>query len=226
LTFDPVTHFFSSYFYFDLKGFAQAPKKIPIGQRLQRLCAVMDQDQDWPRRMSAVQAGDSAAYRALLADLLPVLRALVRRQIQDRETAEDIVQDCLLTLHQVRHTYDATRPFLPWVAAIAKRRAIDHLRRQGRRPLEVAGDPETLERYADPASEIRETAGDPQQLHVAIAQLPVGQREAIELLKLGELSLKEASQKTGLSVGALKIAVHRAVKSLRASLTPKDRDPS
>ena len=184
----------------------------------------MDFKQDWPRRMSAVQAGDSAAYRALLSDLLPVLRALVRRMIHDRETAEDIVQDCLLTLHQVRHTYDATRPFLPWVAAIAKRRAIDHLRRQGRRPVEIADDPEVLERYADPAADHPEGPGDPQELRAAIAQLPAGQREAIELLKLKELSLKEAAVETGLSVGALKIAVHRAVKSLRATLTPQEKD--
>lgn len=186
----------------------------------------MDFKQDWARRMTAVQAGDSAAYRALLADLLPVLRALTRRWIQDRETAEDIVQDCLLTLHQVRHTYDATRPFLPWVAAIAKRRAIDHLRRQGRRPIEVADDPEMLERYADPTGDHPEAPGDPQELRAAIAQLPAGQREAIELLKLKELSLKEAAVETGLSVGALKIAVHRAVKSLRASLTSQEKDRS
>lgn len=172
--------------------------------------------------MSAVQAGDSAAYRALLGDLLPVLRALVRRQIHDREAAEDIVQDCLVTIHQIRHTYDTARPFLPWVAAIAKRRAIDHLRRLGRRPVEVADDPEVIERYADPAGDHPEAPGDPQALQAAIAQLPSGQRAAIELLKLKELSLKEASAVTGLSVGALKIAVHRAVKSLKSTLSSRE----
>ncbi len=174
--------------------------------------------------MQAVQAGDTQAYRALLADLLPVVRSIIRRQIRDRELAEDVVQDCLLTLHQIRHTYDVQRPFLPWVAAIARRRAIDHLRRLGRRPVEVMDDPEAIERYADPADDHPEAPGDPQALRAAIAQLPSGQRAAIELLKLKELSLKEAAVETGLSVGALKIAVHRAVKSLKATLASKEKD--
>ena len=46
--------------------------------------------------------------------------------------AEDAVQDTLLTLHTLRHTFDPTRPFGPWLATIAARRAIDRLRRRGR----------------------------------------------------------------------------------------------
>ncbi len=201
-------------------------KKIPIGGGIRSTTAVMHVHRDWSDRMQAALSGDSIVYKALLADLLPVLRIIVRRQIHDRDAVEDIVQDCLLTLHQVRHTYDVSRPFLPWVAAIARRRAIDHLRKQGRRPVEVADDSDAIERYADPASAVPETPGDPQALQAAIAQLPSGQRAAIELLKLKEMSLKEASAETGLSVGALKIAVHRAIKSLRASLTPQEKDRS
>jgi RNA polymerase sigma-70 factor (ECF subfamily) len=55
-------------------------------------------------------------------------------------------------------------------------------------------------------------------LHHAIRALPAGQRQAIELLKLQEMSLKEASVATGTSVGALKVATHRAIVSLRRML--------
>ena len=48
--------------------------------------------------------------------------------------------------------------------------------------------------------------------------LPKGQRSAIELLKLREMSLKEASQATGMIISALKVSVHRAIKTLRTSL--------
>jgi RNA polymerase sigma-70 factor (ECF subfamily) len=48
--------------------------------------------------------------------------------------------------------------------------------------------------------------------------LPPGQRQAVELLKLRELSLKEASALTGMSIGALKVATHRAIASLRRTL--------
>lgn len=48
--------------------------------------------------------------------------------------------------------------------------------------------------------------------------LPPGQCEAVEMLKLRELSLKEAADTTGMSIGALKVAVHRAIKALRRVL--------
>ena len=52
----------------------------------------------------------------------------------------------------------------------------------------------------------------------AVGALPPGQRQAIELLKLRELSLKEAAAATGVSSGALKVATHRAMTALRRIL--------
>jgi RNA polymerase sigma-70 factor (ECF subfamily) len=51
-----------------------------------------------------------------------------------------------------------------------------------------------------------------------VSALPDGQRQAIELLKLEELSLKEAAEVSGTSVGALKVATHRAMAALRLKL--------
>jgi RNA polymerase sigma-70 factor (ECF subfamily) len=59
------------------------------------------------------------------------------------------------------------------------------------------------------------------RLHRALAGLPSGQRQAVELLKLKEMSLKEASEASGMSVAALKVAMHRALKSLRAEMAPE-----
>ena len=55
-------------------------------------------------------------------------------------------------------------------------------------------------------------------------RLPPGQRQAVELLRLKEMSLKEASAASGQSVGALKVAMHRAGKSLREILTRRTGD--
>jgi DNA-directed RNA polymerase specialized sigma24 family protein len=57
------------------------------------------------------------------------------------------------------------------------------------------------------------------ELRAAIAQLPKGQRQALELLKLQEKSLAEAAAETGLSITALKVATHRAMISLRKLMT-------
>jgi RNA polymerase sigma-70 factor (ECF subfamily) len=97
----------------------------------------------WRALMAAAQAGDAVAYRALLTEVTPWIRASARAMLRDAAEAEDALQDALLTLHQVRHTYDPERPFKPWLATVAKRRILDRLdgarRRQGRHaPVEAA----------------------------------------------------------------------------------------
>jgi DNA-directed RNA polymerase specialized sigma24 family protein len=63
--------------------------------------------------------------------------------------------------------------------------------------------------------------GDPEALRLAMTRLPAGQRQAVEMMKLRELSLKEASAQSGTSVAALKVAVHRGMAALRKAMGPK-----
>jgi RNA polymerase sigma-70 factor (ECF subfamily) len=169
--------------------------------------------------MAAAQDGDRAAYERLLGQILPLVRAIAARQHRASDRIEDVVQEVLLTIHRVRHTYDPSRPFSPWLAAIARRRSIDLLRRRGRIEAIEASDTRAYETFADPAANRGQQAGDATAaLGRAVSRLPQGQREALELLKLRELSLAEASQLTGRSAGALKVNVHRALKALRARL--------
>lgn len=176
----------------------------------------LEQDRQWSGWMAAAQDGDNAAYARLLREVLPFLRVLTRRRCRDPDRCEDIVQDVLLTLHRVRHTYDPSRPFTPWLAAICDRRSIDALRKRVRLSGREAQDERAYETFADPASNKDVEAGDAAQaLAVMIAELPPGQREALELVKVKEMSLLEASLVSGQSVGALKVSVHRAIKALR-----------
>jgi RNA polymerase sigma-70 factor (ECF subfamily) len=170
----------------------------------------------WPGLMRAAQDGDQRAYADLLRQILPVTRAMVRRRIQDPALADEVVQEVLLTLHRVRHTYDPDRPFMPWLAAIASARAIDQLRRGRRRAEhEVADEAAVL----DHPDELDEREGDARDAREEVARLletlPPRQRRALELVKLNELSLAEASAVTGQSVGALKVTIHRALQALR-----------
>ena len=177
---------------------------------------------DFGALMAAANAGDAEAYARLLRMLMPLVRQVVRRQRRfgGAEDIEDVVQDVLLSVHSVRGTYDPGRPFLPWLLAIVRRRIVDAGRRQMRQGArEVALDEEGSVTFA--ASETNtygEELAQADALSVAIGSLPRGQREAIELLKLQEMSLREASAVTGLSVGALKVATHRAIAALRVRL--------
>src|SRR5258708_6360757 len=167
--------------------------------------------------MAAAQSGDAAAYERLLRDILPFLRLLARRERVPPDLVEDIVQDTLLTIHRVRHTYDPGRPFIPWLAAIAKRRSIDARRRFGRIGAWEQAAPEYLETFADPATnEQMELRDDREWLHRALEDLPKKQRDAIGLVKIRGLSVAEAAAESGQSAGAIKVNIHRALQTLRA----------
>src|SRR6266853_4715822 len=178
---------------------------------------------DWSVYMARAQACDRDAYRRLLEDVTPYLRSIAARHLRNSGDIEDTVQEVLLTVHAVRHTYDPARPFGPWLVAIANRRVVDGLRRQGRsRAREVALETEH-ETFAAPQANVAAAASDGRVLRDAVAQLPPGQRDAIRMLKLREMSLKEAAAASGMTVAALKVATHRALKSLRKMLGRQDR---
>ncbi len=177
----------------------------------------VDGSRDWSELMARAQAGDQLAYRRLLDDIAPYLRSLVTRHTMLAGEVEDVVQDVLLTVHAVRHAYDPTRPFGPWLLAIARRRIVDRLRRRGSRAAEIPLGPQHETIVADGANLYPLLSGR-RGLRDAIASLPAGQRQAILLLKLRGLSLKEAALESGLSIAALKVASHRALKALRAML--------
>lgn len=109
-------------------------------------------DRGWSLDMAAAQAGDAAAYTRLLHAILPFLRAVIRRQHVPRDQVDDIVQDTLLSIHRVRHTYDPSRPLSPWLAAIAQRRALESRRRRARVETSEVAAPELLVTFPDPSA--------------------------------------------------------------------------
>ena len=177
-----------------------------------------DHDRDRAMLMARAQAGEREAYRRLLEDITPFIRALAARRLHDASEVEDAVQDVLLTVHMIRHTYDPARPFAPWLVAIANRRIIDRWRRQMRRNLRQTTLSSKQETFSAPEANLEDAGLDAVALRAAIERLPPGQRQAIKLLKLGEMSLKEAATASGMSIVALKVATHRALATLRKAL--------
>jgi len=174
-------------------------------------------DVRWSSLMAAAQDGDRAAYNNLLREILPQIRAVCRARLRQAADVDDAVQETLLSLHALRHTYDPQRPFRPWLNSIAERRAIDRLRKMGR----TSGRESNIEDLAEGvgATQAVGTARlEAEELRRAVATLPESQRQALLLAKLQERPLKEAAEISGMSVGALKIATHRAVAALRGKL--------
>ncbi|HEX2789627.1 MAG TPA: sigma-70 family RNA polymerase sigma factor [Steroidobacteraceae bacterium] len=185
---------------------------------------LQERDHAWSQLMHAAQSGDRVAYERLLREISPLVRALVRRHCSNRADIEEMVQDTLLTLHRVRHTYDPSRPFCPWLAAIAWRRSIDALRRRMRVARYETPEQGVYETFSQAAanSDIEDLRSS-EELGELLQLLPARQREALQALKLKEMTLAEASAASGQSVAALKVNTHRALKALRALVSGRER---
>lgn len=178
----------------------------------------LDNETRWASLMRDAQAGDAAAYAALLRDCVPLIRSIALRAGVAQPVVDDVVQEVLMTLHRARASYDPRYPFTPWLRTIAQRRAIDTLRSRGRQLGRELHAPEAYGAHPDPAPSALtalDGADAGTRLRAAVAGLPDGQRQAVELLGLRELSLEEASTLTGRTKVALKVNLHRALKALR-----------
>ena len=161
---------------------------------------------DWGRMMAAAQAGDAVAYRTLLAELASWLRRYYVRRLPPAVT-EDAVQDVLLAVHEKRHTYDPSRPFGPWLAAIARYKWIDRLR-----SLQQGATEPLDENMGVPDHEDAVISGS--TFHQLLGELKAPQAEAIRLVKLEGYSVEEASRATGQSISLIKVNIHRGIKRL------------
>jgi RNA polymerase sigma-70 factor (ECF subfamily) len=160
------------------------------------------------------QGGEALAYREALAIIAQRLRRFYGRRLQALpDEVEDLVQETLLALHLQRGTYDETLPVSSWVFAIARHKLVDLWRRRGRREsLNDSLDELTEDQHPFAPEELPSK----RDLSVLLEQLPEAQRQAILLTRIEGLSMIEASDRSGVSVAALKVQVHRGLKQLAA----------
>lgn len=192
---------------------ARAQSGSPGGMKVDE-----QRDSRWVALMKAAQAGDQASYATLLREISPFLRRLARQGWPKGSAAdiEDVVQETLLTLHVIRRTFDPCRPFTPWLLALLQRRVADGVRKRVRTyRREIGMETSDVTFPMEQANTAYERQADSEILRRAVSRLPPGQRQAIELIKLQEMSLKQAAAATGSSIAALKVATHRGLKTLR-----------
>lgn len=166
--------------------------------------------------MAAYAAGDKQAFSALFDRYAPRLLRMMRRKVATPEAADDLVQQTFLQLHRARADYDPRRPFRPWIWTIALNLQREHYRRRGRRPeAPLEAEPPASSGRPGQALEQVERA---RRLRAAVANLPPGQREVIELHWFDELSFPEVAEVLGAGLSAVKVRAHRGYGKLRAAL--------
>jgi len=169
------------------------------------------------------QQGDSVAYADLLRMLAATARQYTRNRVGDVPWLDDVAQETLLTVHAARRTYDPARPFAPWFYAILSSRMIDVLRKERRVSAREFG----TEVLPEPAARPQSSASgsdvvDPGTIKAALESLPERQREVVSALKLRDESVKEISERLGMSQSAVKVTAHRGYKALRRLLGGKE----
>lgn len=160
------------------------------------------------RLMTLSQRGDKQAYAALLEACQRWLRGYYARRIAPGQL-DDLVQETLIALHNKRASWDPSRPFLPWLAAVARYRWVDHLRRLYRHDAAELHE-ELMGSDDEPAIAARIS------LERLLGLLPPAQQQAIALVKIEGLSIAEASAQTGQSESLVKVNIHRGLKKLAA----------
>jgi RNA polymerase sigma-70 factor, ECF subfamily len=163
--------------------------------------------------MSAANSGDAGAYRKLLDALLPLLRRAVRTGLMrnggNASDVEDVVQETLLAIHLKRHTWDERQPLLPWVRAVAYHKVIDSLRRRGSaKQVPIEDYMQALDGPGDAP------AADSSVSLELLGFLNQRSRQIVEAITIEGLSAREAGTRLSMSEGAVRVALHRALKDL------------
>ena len=175
-----------------------------------------EREADWAAWMKAASGGDAGAYRKLLQSLSPFLRSVVRGRAAaygfGDADVEDVVQETLLAIHLKRGVWDDGQPVGPWVAAIARNKLIDALRRRGRRISVPIDD------FAEilPADEMEEGLS-PRETERLLSVLKGRQHEVVKSVSVDGVDIGETAERLGMSEGAVRVALHRGLAALSAA---------
>jgi len=177
----------------------------------------------WADAMRAERRGDAVAYERLLKEVAGLLRTLVRSRLGrlglDAHETEDLVQEILIGLHTRRHTWDETRPFLPWLYAITRYKLIDtarRLRRETARRAEITLD-ELAEFFEAPTPATGTSVPD---LDRHLAALPPAQQDVVRALAVDGASVRATAERMQRSEGSIRVLYHRALRRLMAKARP------
>jgi RNA polymerase sigma factor (sigma-70 family) len=180
---------------------------------------------EWEALMRQATAGDGAAYRRLLISLTPALRAIVRRNAGriglEASEAEDVVQEALLAIHLKRDTWEPDRPIGPWIMTIARNKLIDARRRKGNVSTAPIDDfAETLSAAAGSGSVDNDL--DRLDIDRLLARLGDRDRALVRALSIEGHSVRDTAARLNMSEGAVRVALHRAVKRLASFFRGED----
>ena len=203
-----------------------AGRPVPAGDRPRTGQAGAPDEPDPGLALAAAQQGDTEAFRVLYRDIQPRLVRYLRALVG--EDAEDVASETWLQVARdlggFQGSYDG---FRGWVVTVGRHRALDHLRREGRRPPAVLVPAEDLAALAaadDTAAGALEAVSTDAAIRL-IASLPRDQAEAVLLRAVVGLDAASAGRVLGKRPGAVRTAAYRGLRTLAKQLKESGQAP-
>lgn len=196
---------------------AASPRRdyaVPLASATLRPSAVegrVQRDDAWEGLLARANEGDGAAFARFLTAVTPTLRAVIRRRGDGLppDLHEDILQEVLLAIHLKRQTWRRDAPLRPWLYALARYKVVDAFRRRGATvilPIEDFADVLPEENVAVPLSG--------RDAEVMLAQIDARSARLVRAVALDGRTAEEAGEAVGLTAGAARVALHRALRRL------------
>jgi RNA polymerase sigma-70 factor (ECF subfamily) len=156
--------------------------------------------------VGAVLEGDRESFARLYALYAPLVHGILLARVP-RAEVDDLVQDIFLHAFKKLHTLRDAAAFGPWIAMIARNRAVDFHRR-ARETVEINDDLRGSDAHDSKAQEILEL----------IRSLPEAYRETLVLRLVEGMTGPEIAARTGLTAASVRVNLHRGMKLLREQL--------
>jgi RNA polymerase sigma factor (sigma-70 family) len=195
----------------------QASAPWPISEDSSLVPVAVDQPERSDHElMLAVRAGEIDRLGDLFERYHRPLYGFIVRLTSNRTASEDLVQLVFFRILKYRHTYRDEGKFSAWIYHLARKVVADHFRKNA--SAAISRDPVDLNEFPDHAPHAADRAAtkdDLSLMQVALAQLPLDQREVLTLHRFQNLRHEEIGRLLDCSAGAVKVRVHRALSALR-----------
>lgn len=182
--------------------------------------SMAEEKQILSKLMEMSQSGNKDSYRELLHKISIILSKYLSTRIVSYDDREDVLQEILISIHNARHTYIPSRPFYPWMYAIAKNTLIKYYKKIHKQSLyQMEAEISSL---ISPEKNDSNEIDSTKEILKLIEELPGKQKEIIQLLKIGGLSIKDVAAKLNLSEANVKVIAHRGYQTLRKRVRYED----
>jgi RNA polymerase sigma-70 factor (ECF subfamily) len=170
--------------------------------------------------IGAVALGDQGAYRRLYDATSPKLFAIALRILREESRAEDVLQDSFVNVWNSAASYNASLSApMTWMVTIVRNRALDYIRRNDPRTVELDDDLEaTIESDAPTPADLAMRGQDAAALQHCLKRLDAGQRQAIAFAYFQGLTHSELAATLRIPIGTVKTWIRRGLEKMRRCL--------